>query len=189
VTRPGNFLRGFTFVGLIIVLALLAAVSGGWMLFRPGDDGTKDGTTTADSAEGMAMAQRITSEMRAVKQAAAMYKSDHGHWPEWIYDEAAGSYRNMSPGGEGILPDFYVDRLPAGGGYFIEVTSGVDASGKEGSCVVLYDRGLPKAVKEYLASRSPQSGFWGTSGSFPDFSDLHPFTASDDMLVLPVTNY
>lgn len=189
MTRPGNFLRGFTFVGLIIVLALLAAVSGGWMLFRPGDDGTKDGTTTADSAEGMAMAQRITSEMRAVKQAAAMYQSDHGHWPEWTYDETAGSYRNMSPGGEGILPDSYVNRLPAGENFFVEVTSGVDSSGKEGAFVVLYDRGLSKAVKEHLASRSPQSGFWGTSGSFLDFSDLHPFTASDDMLVLPVTNY
>jgi hypothetical protein len=159
------------------------------MFLRPGDDGAKDGMTTADSAEGMAMAQRITSEMRAMKQAAAMYKSDHGHWPEWTFDEAAGSYRNMSPGGEGILPDSYVDRLPAGENFFVEVTSGVDSSGKESVFVVLYDRGLPKAVKEHLASRARQSGFWGASGSFPDFSDLHPFTASDDMLVLPVTNY
>lgn len=185
----GRFLGGFTFLGLIIVVAILAAASGGWMFFRSGDDGAKNGTTTADSAEGMALAQRITSQMRAMKQAAVMYKSDHGHWPEWTFDEAAGSYHNMASGGEGILPDSYVDRLPAGGGYFIEVISGADVSGKEHAFVVLYDRGLAREVKEVLASRARQSGFMGTSGSFPDFSDLHGFTASDDMLVVPVTNF
>lgn len=189
MSRRGRFLEGFTFVGLIVVLALLAAASGGWIFLRPGDDGAKDKTTVADSAEGMALAQRISSEMRAMKQAAAMYKSDQGRWPEWTYDEAAGSYRNMSPGGEGILPDSYVDRLPAGENFFVEVISGVDSSGKEGAFVVLHDRGLPKAVKEHLASRARQSGFWGTSGSLPDFSDLHLFTAADGMLVLPVANY
>ncbi len=187
--RPCRFLRGFTFLGLIIVLAILAAASGGWMFLRTGGDGPKHETTRADSAEGMALAQRITSEMRAMKQAAVMYKSDHGHWPEWTFDEAAGTYRNMAPGGEEILPDSYVDRLPAGGGYFIEVISGADVSGKEDAFVVLYDRGLSKAVKEHLASRARQSGFRGASGPFPDFSDLHLFTASDDMLVAPVTNF
>jgi hypothetical protein len=176
-------------VGLILVLALLAAASGGWIFLRPAGDGAKDGRTVADSAEGMALAQRVTSEMQAMKQAAAMYKNDHGRWPEWTYDEAAGSYRNMSPGGEGILPDSYVDRLPTGDGYFIEITAVTDSYGKEGAYVVLHDRGLSNAVKEYLASRARQAGFRGASGSLPDFSDLQLFTASDDMLVLPVANY
>ncbi|MGC9372485.1 MAG: hypothetical protein ACP5DY_04115, partial [Thermovirgaceae bacterium] len=165
MSRRGRFLEGFTFAGLVVVLALLAAASGGWMFLRPGDDGAKDKTTVADSAEGMALAQRISSEMRAMKQAAAMYKSDQGRWPEWTFDEAAGSYRNMSPGGEGILPDSYVDRLPGGDGYFIEITAVTDSYGKEGAYVVLYDRGLSKAVKEHLASRARQSGFLGASGS------------------------
>jgi hypothetical protein len=94
----------------------------------------------------------------------------------------------MFSGGEGVLPDSYVDRLPVGG-YFIDVTSGVDASGKDSVHVVLYDRGLPQAGKEHLASCTRQSGFWWASGTFPDFPYLHVFTASDVMLVLPVSNF
>jgi len=168
--------KGFTLVEILIVIVIIGILAGS-LLMTMG--------TARDSAE----AARIISEMRTMKSAAVLYKSDQGNWPLWAYNFESEKYKNYDPNGSGALPDDFTDRIPVNEDYWIGVMYGPDDSGKEQAFVILYDQGLRKGVKEILASRAVEMGFMAKLAQNKDFSDLHVFTSDDNNLMWFLTGY
>ncbi len=169
-TRPQVHHKGFTLVEILIVIVIIGILAGSLLLIMG---------TARDSAE----AARIISEMRTMKSAAVLYKSDQGNWPLWAYNFGSEKYENYDPDGSGALPDDFTDRIPVNEDYWIGVMYGPDDSGKEQAFVILYDQGLRKGVKEVLASRAVEMGFMAKLSQNRDFSDLHVFTSDDNNLM------
>lgn len=160
-TRPQAHHKGFTLVEILIVIVIIGILAGSLLMIMG---------TARDSAE----AARIISEMRTMKSAAVLYKSDYGVWPLWPNT----NYAELSN---------YTDRLPQNDNYWIGVMS---IYGQEPAFVVLDAQGLRKGVKEVLASRAVEMGFMGKLHPGPNLSgELHVFTSDDNYLVWVLAGY
>lgn len=116
-----------------------------------------------------------------MKSAAALYKSDYGTWPKWVY---SGAYIDIEGNS---LPDAYTDKLPLNESYWIGAMHVPDSNGEDHAFIVVDGSGLRKGVKEALASRAQEMRFLTTSAM--DYSDLHIFTAEDDRFLWFLTGF
>jgi general secretion pathway protein G len=166
--RPQGHHKGFTLVEVLIVIVIIGLLAGSLLLIMG---------TARDNAE----AARIISEMRTMKSAAVLYKSDYGAWPKWVY---SGAYIDIEGNS---LPDAYTDRLPQNEDYWIGVMHVPDSASEDHAFIVVDGSGLRKGVKEVLASRAQEMRFFSTSTM--DYSDLHVFTAEDDRFLWFLTGF
>lgn len=176
--KGSTFRRGFTLVELLAVIVIIGILAGSLMLAM---------VSAKDNAE----AARIISEMRTMKSAACLYRSDYGIWPRWVY---SGAYNDNNEAEyldaqEKALPDAYTDRLPVNKNYWIGVMHAPGPKGDDQAFVLLDDRGLGKGVKKVLASKAESMGFMARSGQSHSFSGLHVFTSEDDNLMWFLTGY
>jgi len=181
-TTPQAHHKGFTLVEILIVIVIIGILAGSLLMIMG---------TARDSAE----AARIISEMRTMKSAAVLHKSDYGFWPRW---DNANQYTDPQTK-VGLLN--YADKLPQNDNYWIGVMS---MYGKAPAFVVLYDQGLRTGVKKVLASRAEEMGFMGMSmpdnsgsnpsgsphgGSVPELKSDDFFTIEDTGLVWVLAGY
>jgi type II secretory pathway pseudopilin PulG len=157
-------------VELLIVMVIVGILAAAMMLL-------------GGSATDKAKATRIVSEMKIMKSAGYLYFSDYGSWPIWAYNEGMGTYRNLSPQGNGTLPDAYADKLPKNDSYWIGLMYGEDEQGKTRIFVILYDRDLDKGVKKKLADMAEAMQFYAKPDQSHTFTNLHVFTEEDDNLM------
>jgi general secretion pathway protein G len=162
--------RGFTLVELLVVILIIGILGAMMMLL---------GGSVVDKAR----ATRIVSEMKIMKSAGQFYFCDHGSWPIWAYNEGMGSYRNLSPQGNGILPDAYADKLPVNENYWIGLMYGPDETGKTRIFVILYDQGMHRGTKKKLAEMAKEMQFYAKPDASHTFTNLHLFTEEDDNLM------
>jgi prepilin-type N-terminal cleavage/methylation domain-containing protein len=184
-TRPQMYRKGFTLVEILIVIVIIGILAGSLLLIMG---------TARDNAE----AARIISEMRTMKSAAVLYKSDYGAWPFWIYDSGENAYtafvlrENGSPvpDQDGVLPGKYTDRIPANDGYWINVVHEENReSGEDQASIILVCKGLERSVKEVLASKAKEMGFMTDKSEGHTFQDVGLYTAEDDGLAWFLTGF
>lgn len=184
-TRPQAYRKGFTLVEILIVIVIIGILAGSLLLIMG---------TARDNAE----AARIISEMRTMKSAAVLYKSDYGAWPFWIYDSEKNAYTAVVvredgspvPDQDGVLPGKYTDRIPANDGYWINVVHEVNKdSGEDQASIILVCKGLERSVKEVLASKAKEMGFMTDKSEGHTFQDVGLYTAEDDGLAWFLTGF
>jgi general secretion pathway protein G len=167
-TRPQAHHKGFTLVEILIVIVIIGILAGS-LLMTMG--------TARDSAE----AARIISEMRTMKSAAVLYKSDYGFWPRW---DNANHYTDPQTNVDLLN---YADKLPQNDNYWIGVMS---MYGEAPAFVVLDASRLRTGVKKVLASKAVEMGFMGKLHPGPNLSgELHVFTSDDNYLVWVLAGY
>lgn len=168
--------KGFTLVEILIVIVIIGILAGSLLLIMG---------TTRDNAE----AARIISEMRTMKSAAVLYKSDYGMWPKWVksgaYNEE-GELEYIDIQGN-ALPYAYTDRIPTNENYWIGVMHASDPTGEDIAFVALDGQGLRQGVKKILALKADEMGFMAAPGH--GFAGLGPYTAEDDSLIWFLTAY
>ena len=166
--RSQSHHKGFTLVELLIVIVIIGFLAGALLL-------------TMGTARDNAEAVRIISEMRTMKSAAVLYKSDYGIWPKWVFSGAYIDIQGKS------LPDAYTDRLPLNEDYWMGVMHVPDSAGEDQAFIVVDGSGLRKGVMEVLASKAHEMRFLSTSAM--DYSDLRVFTAEDDRFLWFLTGF
>jgi len=158
--------RAFTLVEVLIVILIIGVLAGLVMI-------------SSFNMQNASKAARIIADMREMKAAAYMYKTDRGTWPIWIY--SGGGYCNRDAGNEAILPSNYINGIPVGDGYWIGVMRHPTISSV--ALVAADVSNLSSSIKEAIVLRSAGIPLMGTEtigAQAPDISSLSKFKASDN---------
>lgn len=122
--------RAFTLVELLIVVIIVGILAGMMLL-------------SAGAATDSAKAARIISDLRNMKAAALLYRTDNGCWPRWFHTEAGykDSYNKA-------LPSKYSDLTKQADGYYLVAMQGIqDSTVYAAADVSKLDAGVKKALE------------------------------------------